>query len=98
MDPPSFHVDFAQVDRVEVAKGPFDVKNQGSLGGVVNIVTRRPEPGLHATANAAAGVVGLRQPVDLGLVGRRVVLGPRRVLLPAVGRRSRTATAAVSPS
>ncbi len=62
MDPPSFHVDFAQIDRVEVAKGPFDVKNQGSLGGVVNIVTRRPEPGLHGTANAAAGAWGYANP------------------------------------
>ena len=62
MDPPSFHVDFAQVDRVEVAKGPFDVRNQGSLGGVVNIVTRQPEPGLHATANAAAGAWGYVNP------------------------------------
>ena len=62
MDPPAFHVDFAQVERVEVAKGPFDVRNQGSLGGVVNIVTRRPEPGLHATANAAAGAWGYVNP------------------------------------
>ena len=62
MDPPSFHVDFAQVERVEVAKGPFDVRSQGSLGGVVNIVTRRPEPGLHATANAAAGAWGYVNP------------------------------------
>lgn len=62
MDPPSFHVDFAQVDRVEVAKGPFDAKNQGSLGGVVNIVTKRPEPGFHTTANAAAGSWGYVNP------------------------------------
>ncbi|MBK9372537.1 MAG: TonB-dependent receptor [Holophagales bacterium] len=62
MDPPSFHVDFAQVDRVEVAKGPFDVRNQGSLGGVVSIVTRRPEPGFHATANGAAGSWGYANP------------------------------------
>ena len=66
MDPPSFHVDFAQIDRVEVAKGPFDVKNQGSLGGVVNIVTRRPEPGLHATANVAAGAWGYVNPSVTG--------------------------------
>ena len=66
MDPPSYHVDFAQVDRVEVAKGPFDVKNQGSLGGVVNIVTRRPEPGLHATANVAAGAWGYVNPSVTG--------------------------------
>ena len=62
MDPPSFHVDFAEVDRIDVAKGPFDVRNQGSLGGVVNIVTRRPEPGIHATANAAAGSWGFANP------------------------------------
>ncbi len=42
MDPPSFHVDLAEVQRVEVAKGPFDVRHQGSLGGVVNVVTQRP--------------------------------------------------------
>ncbi len=66
MDPPSFHVDFAQIDRVEVAKGPFDVKSQGSLGGVVNIVTRRPEPGLHATANFSAGAWGYVNPSVTG--------------------------------
>ncbi len=55
MDPPSFHADFAEVDRIEVGKGPFDVKNQGSLGGIVNIVTKTPEPGWHAAANLAAG-------------------------------------------
>jgi iron complex outermembrane receptor protein len=66
MDPPSFHVDFAEVDRVEVSKGPFDVKNQGSFGGVVNILTRRPEPGLHATANAAAGAFGYVNPSVVG--------------------------------
>ncbi len=69
MDPPSFHADFAEVDRVEVAKGPFDVKNQGSLGGVVNIVTKRPETGWHATANVAGGSASYVNPsatVSLG--------------------------------
>lgn len=69
MDPPSFHVDFAEVDRVEVSKGPFDVKSQGSMGGVVNILTRRPEPGLHATANAAAGAFGYLNPSVVGSWG-----------------------------
>ncbi len=55
MDPPAFHADFAEVDRVEVGKGPFDVKNQGSLGGVVNIVTKNPGPGWQETFNVAAG-------------------------------------------
>lgn len=45
MDPPPSHVDFAEVERVEVGKGPFDVRHQGGLGGVVDIVTRDPDPG-----------------------------------------------------
>jgi iron complex outermembrane receptor protein len=55
MDPAAFHVDFAEVDRVEVGRGPFDVKNQGALGGTVNVVTRKPERGWHATPALSAG-------------------------------------------
>jgi iron complex outermembrane receptor protein len=62
MDPAAFHVDFAEVERVEVGKGPFDVKNQGGLGGTVNVVTRKPEPGWHATPGLAAGSFGLVNP------------------------------------
>lgn len=62
MDPAAFHVDFAEVDRVEVAKGPFDMRHQGSLGGVVNVVTRRPEPGFHVTPLLAAGSFGFVNP------------------------------------
>ncbi|MFN8066995.1 MAG: TonB-dependent receptor [Vicinamibacterales bacterium] len=62
MDPPAFHVDFSQVERVDVGKGPFDVRYQGSLGGVVNIVTRRPDEGWHANAAFAAGSYGYINP------------------------------------
>ena len=73
MDPASFHVDFAEVDRVEVGKGPFDVKNQGGLGGTVNVVTRKPEPGWHATPTLAAGSFGLLNPsLTLGRGGDRL--------------------------
>jgi iron complex outermembrane receptor protein len=73
MDPAAFHVDFAEVDRVEVGKGPFDVKNQGALGGTVNVVTRRPDPGWHATPNLAAGSFGLVNPsLTLGRGGERL--------------------------
>jgi iron complex outermembrane receptor protein len=51
MDPPAFHVDFAEVSRVEVSKGPFDVKNQGGSGGVVNVVTERPQRGWHGSGD-----------------------------------------------
>lgn len=62
MDPAAFHVDFSEVDRIEIGKGPFDVKNQGSLGGVVNIVTRKAERGLHTTGNLSSGSYGFVNP------------------------------------
>jgi iron complex outermembrane receptor protein len=62
MDPPPFHVDFAEVERVQVSKGPFDVRNQGSLGGVVNIITRDPEPGVHFSPSVSLGSFGYVNP------------------------------------
>ncbi len=62
MDPPAFHVDFAEVDRIEVAKGPFDMRNAGSLGGGVNVVTRPPEPGWHSAPFLAGGSWGYVNP------------------------------------
>ncbi|HEX9187160.1 MAG TPA: TonB-dependent receptor, partial [Vicinamibacteria bacterium] len=73
MDPAAFHVDFAEVDRVEVGKGPFDVKNQGALGGTVNVVTRKPEAGWQATPTLAAGSFGLVNPsLTVGRGGERL--------------------------
>ncbi len=62
MDPAAFHVDLAEVERVEVGKGPFDLKNQGSLGGTVNVVTRKPPPGWRASPNLALGSYGFVNP------------------------------------
>ena len=62
MDSPAFHVDFSEIDHVEVTKGPYDIENQGSLGGVVNIITRKPETGLHGSAVLAAGSNGFVNP------------------------------------
>jgi len=55
MDPPAEHVDFAEVDYVEVSKGAFDVTNQGSLGAVVNIVTKSPGMGFSLRPSLSAG-------------------------------------------
>jgi iron complex outermembrane receptor protein len=72
MDPAAFHVDFAEVERVEVGKGPFDLKNQGGLGGTVNIVTRKPAPGWHATPGLSAGSFGFLNPsLTVGRGGER---------------------------
>ena len=62
MDPTAFHVDFSEVDRVEITKGPFDIRNQGSMGGAINVVTRNSEQGLHATATFAGGTYGFANP------------------------------------
>lgn len=61
MDPPAFHVDFAEIERIDVGKGPFDVA-RGGLAGVIDIVTREPEPGLHVEAQAAAGTASYLAP------------------------------------
>jgi iron complex outermembrane recepter protein len=55
MDPPAFHVDFSQVEKIEVIKGPFDVRHQGSMAGLVNIITKKPEEGFRIKLNASAG-------------------------------------------
>jgi iron complex outermembrane recepter protein len=62
MDPAIFHVDFAEVDRVEIGKGPFDIRNQGSMGGTVNIITRKPSPGFRAFGSISGGSYGYINP------------------------------------
>ena len=62
MDPAVFHADFAEVDHLEIAKGPFDVRHQGSLGGLVNVVTRAPGPGFHASPSFSSGSWGYVNP------------------------------------
>jgi|GEM_PF-273642 len=75
MDPSIFHVDFAEVDRVDITKGPFDMKNQGGLGGSINVVTRRPGEGFHGRANLAAGSAGFINPsVDISYGTQRASL------------------------
>jgi iron complex outermembrane receptor protein len=66
MDPRAFHVDFSEIDRVEVTKGAFDLSNQGSLGGAINIVTKEPDGGLRFTPNIAAGSFGFYNPSFTG--------------------------------
>jgi iron complex outermembrane recepter protein len=55
MDPPSFHFDFAEVESVEITKGPYDLHNPGSLGGTINAISKTPGNGLEAAANLSYG-------------------------------------------
>lgn len=62
MDPPAFHVDFAEIQEVVITKGAFDVENQGSLGGLVQIINKRPESGFHVGPNISTGSFGFINP------------------------------------
>lgn len=55
MDPPAFHLDFAEVDRVELGPTTARMAAQGSMGGIVNVVTKKPGSGFHADVAAVAG-------------------------------------------
>ena len=52
MDPPAFHFDFAEVEAIEIVKGPYDLRYAGGPGGLVNVTGKaiQPGPGLAATA------------------------------------------------
>jgi iron complex outermembrane receptor protein len=69
MDPAAFHVDFAEVERVEMTKGAFDLTNQGSLGGSVNIVRKRSSPGFHLSPSVQWSSFGFINPSVNGSVG-----------------------------
>ncbi|MGB3209593.1 MAG: TonB-dependent receptor [Desulforhopalus sp.] len=55
MDPPSFHFDFAEVESIHIIKGPYDLANPGSLAGMINAVSKTPEPGPGANLNLSYG-------------------------------------------
>ncbi len=72
MDPPTSHVDLSEVDHVVVSKGAFDVTNQGSLGAVVNIVTKSPGMGFNLRPSLSAGSFGFYNPSVTASYGNQV--------------------------
>jgi iron complex outermembrane receptor protein len=62
MDPAAYHADFAEVERVEVSKGPFDVTSEGSLGAAIRVVTKTPPLGLRITPSISFGSFGYYNP------------------------------------
>lgn len=55
MDPPAFHYDFAEIEQIQVIKGPYDLSNPGGLGGVIEARTRSPKPGPGGDVNLGFG-------------------------------------------
>jgi iron complex outermembrane receptor protein len=78
MDPAVQHVDFAEVERVEVVKGPFDIQNSGSLGATINVVTKTPPLGFRVTPSFSTGSFGYFNPsvtASLGSNAFRMLAG-----------------------
>lgn len=55
MDPPLFHVDFAQVEALTLTRGPYDVTQPGAEAGSIDIETKSPLRMPGAAINAAYG-------------------------------------------
>ena len=55
MDSPAFHIDFAEVEQINVVKGPYDIENAGSMGGLVDVKTKSAGKGFGADLNVTAG-------------------------------------------
>ncbi|MBP7146838.1 MAG: TonB-dependent receptor [Acidobacteria bacterium] len=69
MDSAQFHVDFAEIERVRVTKGAFDVARPGSVGGSIDIETRPQPAGWHGELNGSFGSYGARGGSVLGTYG-----------------------------
>ncbi len=55
MDPPAFHFDFAQVEKIEIIKGPYDLTNPGGIAGEVNAVSKKPGKGFGSDLSMTYG-------------------------------------------
>ena len=55
MDPPAFHFDFAEVEQINIIKGPYDLTNPGGIGGMINAVSKKPDKGVNGDLNATYG-------------------------------------------
>jgi outer membrane receptor for ferrienterochelin and colicins len=84
-----FDVDLGNVERIEVARGPGGVLyGTGALFGVVNVVTRRPPPGVHASGGVQGGTLGLGSArVTAAARGPRYEVAASGALLHQVGQR-----------
>mgnify|MGYP001066173551 CR=1 FL=1 len=55
MDPPASLITFDNLESIEVIKGPYDVKNQGSMGGAVYTKTKDIKLGLENSVKLQVG-------------------------------------------
>ncbi len=61
MDPITSHVIPEEIEKIEIIKGPFDVRYGTTVGGIINLVTARPmrlSKGLHGNVSLGYGTNG----------------------------------------
>ncbi len=78
MDPPAEHVDFAEVETVEIVKDAMESDSAGSLGAEVRVVTKTPPLGIHFAPSLSFGSFSFFNPsatVSLGNAKFRVLAG-----------------------
>jgi len=54
-DPSFSHIGLLTVDRIDVIEGPFDVTRVGSLGGSINVITKKSQEGFQGEFLTKAG-------------------------------------------
>jgi len=59
-DPSLSHINFLDVQSIELLEGPFDVTKPGGLGGHINVISREPNPGSTGELLAKASSYGFR--------------------------------------
>ncbi len=75
MDPPTSHIQSDDIERIEILKGPFNVRFGQTMGGVVNLVMKKPN---HFKENYISGsaMIGYES-VSKGKRGRLSINGKR---------------------
>ena len=57
-DPSLSHINILTVKKLTVQEGPFDVTKPGCLGGYIDVVTKKPQPGFEGEGLGKAGSYG----------------------------------------
>jgi len=58
MDPPTMHISIADIEKIELVEGPFDVEHFGSMGGAIRVDTRDPGTGFGGEGDLILGSFG----------------------------------------
>ncbi len=73
MDPPTAHIQSEDLEKIEVIKGPFTVRFGQTMGGIINLVMKKPEPSetfqLHGAAETGYETNGTGKRARISLTG-----------------------------